>query len=33
VQGHGPTVITATTADALPGEPAQLVCVSPGEAR
>jgi DNA replication and repair protein RecF len=33
VQGHGQTVITATTADALPGEPAQLVCVSPGEAR
>ncbi len=33
VQGRGQTVITATTADALPGKPAQLVRVSPGEAR
>jgi DNA replication and repair protein RecF len=31
VQGHGQTLITATTADALPGEPAQLVRVSPGK--
>jgi DNA replication and repair protein RecF len=30
VQGHGQTLITATTADALPGEPAQLLRVSPG---
>jgi DNA replication and repair protein RecF len=31
--GRGQTLITATTADALPSEPAQLVRVSPGEAR
>jgi DNA replication and repair protein RecF len=31
VQGHGQTLITATTADALPGEPAQLLRVSPGK--
>jgi DNA replication and repair protein RecF len=30
VQGRGQTLITATTADALPGEPAQLLTVSPG---
>jgi DNA replication and repair protein RecF len=30
VQGHGQTLITATAADALPGEPAQLLRVSPG---
>jgi DNA replication and repair protein RecF len=30
VQGRGQTLITATTADALPGEPAQLLRVSPG---
>ena len=30
VRGHGQTLITATTADALPGEPAQLLRVSPG---
>jgi len=33
VQGRGQTLITATTADALPGEPAQLLRVSPGEVR
>jgi DNA replication and repair protein RecF len=32
VQDRGQTLITATTADALPGDPAQLVHVSPGEA-
>lgn len=31
VQGRGQTLITATTADALPGEPAQLLHVTPGE--
>jgi DNA replication and repair protein RecF len=31
VRDHGQTLITATTADALPGEPAQLLRVSPGE--
>jgi DNA replication and repair protein RecF len=30
VAGRGQTLITATTADALPGEPAQLLEVSPG---
>jgi DNA replication and repair protein RecF len=30
LQGRGQTLITATTADALPGEPAQLLRVSPG---
>jgi DNA replication and repair protein RecF len=30
VAGGGQTLITATTADALPGEPAQLLEVSPG---
>jgi DNA replication and repair protein RecF len=30
VAGRGQTLITATTADALPGEPAQLLQVSPG---
>jgi DNA replication and repair protein RecF len=33
VQGRGQTLITATTAEALPGEPAQLLRVSPGEVR
>ena len=32
VRTRGQTLITATTADALPGEPAQLVTVSPGRA-
>jgi DNA replication and repair protein RecF len=31
LSGRGQTVITATTADALPGEPAQLLQVTPGE--
>jgi DNA replication and repair protein RecF len=31
VQGQGQTLITATTADALPGEPAQLLRVLPGK--
>jgi len=31
VEGRGQTLITATTADALPGEPAQLLHVTPGE--
>jgi DNA replication and repair protein RecF len=31
--GRGQTLITSTTADALPGEPAQLLEVSPGEVR
>ncbi|MGE5272452.1 MAG: DNA replication/repair protein RecF [Verrucomicrobiota bacterium] len=30
IQDRGQTVVTATTADALPGEPAQLLEVSPG---
>jgi DNA replication and repair protein RecF len=30
IQGRGQTLVTATTADALPGEPAQLLEVSPG---
>ncbi len=30
VEGRGQTLVTATTADALPGEPAQLLRVSPG---
>ena len=30
VQGRGQTLITATTADALPAEPAQILRVSPG---
>ena len=30
VEGRGQTLITATTADALPGEPAQLLQVTPG---
>ena len=33
VEGRGQTMITATTRDALPGDPAQLVLVSPGAAR
>jgi DNA replication and repair protein RecF len=33
VQGRGQTLITATTADALPGEPAQLLEVSAGQVR
>jgi DNA replication and repair protein RecF len=33
VQGRGQTLITATTVEALPGEPAQLLRVSPGEVR
>jgi DNA replication and repair protein RecF len=33
VSGRGQTLITATTADALPGEPAQLLEVSPGKVR
>ena len=31
--GRGQTLITSTTADALPGEPAQILEVSPGEVR
>jgi DNA replication and repair protein RecF len=31
LSGRGQTLITSTTADALPGEPAQLLQVSPGE--
>ncbi len=31
--GRGQTVITSTTADALPGDPAQLLHVSPGKVR
>ena len=31
--GRGQTLVTSTTADALPGEPAQLLEVSPGEVR
>ena len=31
VEGRGQTLITATTADALPGEPAQLLHVTPGK--
>ncbi len=31
--GRGQTLITSTTADALPGDPAQIVEVSPGEVR
>jgi DNA replication and repair protein RecF len=31
VEGRGQTLITATTADALPGDPAQLLQVTPGE--
>jgi DNA replication and repair protein RecF len=30
IQGRGQTLVTATTADALPAEPAQLLAVSPG---
>jgi DNA replication and repair protein RecF len=33
VRDSGQTLITATTADALPGEPAQLLRVAPGEVR
>jgi DNA replication and repair protein RecF len=33
VEGRGQALITATTADALPGEPAQLLHVSPGRVR
>jgi DNA replication and repair protein RecF len=33
LKGGGQTLITSTTADALPGEPAQLLEVSPGEVR
>jgi DNA replication and repair protein RecF len=33
VRGQGQTLITATTPDALPGEPAQLLSVSPGRVR
>jgi DNA replication and repair protein RecF len=31
ISGAAQTVITATAAEALPGEPAQLLAVSPGE--
>ena len=33
VEGRGQTVITATTRDALPAEPAQLLAVTPGQVR
>ena len=33
LSGRGQTLVTSTTADALPGEPAQLLEVSPGEVR
>jgi DNA replication and repair protein RecF len=33
VEGYGQTMITTTTADALPAEPAQLLAVRPGEVR
>jgi DNA replication and repair protein RecF len=33
VEGRGQTLITATTADTLPAEPAQLLHVTPGEVR
>ncbi len=33
VRDRGQTLITATTADTLPGEPTQLLRVSPGEVR
>ena len=33
VGGRGQALITATTADALPGEPAQLLQIAPGEVR
>jgi DNA replication and repair protein RecF len=33
VEGRGQTLVTATTADLLPGEPAQLLRVAPGEVR
>jgi DNA replication and repair protein RecF len=33
VEARGQTLITATTADTLPGEPAQLLRVSPGAVR
>jgi DNA replication and repair protein RecF len=33
VQGQGQTVITATAADSLPGEPDQLLEVTPGQVR
>jgi DNA replication and repair protein RecF len=33
VEGGGQTMITTTTRDALPGEPAQLLEVTPGEVR
>jgi DNA replication and repair protein RecF len=31
--GRGQTLITSTTAEALPGDPAQVLEVSPGEVR
>ena len=31
LSGRGQTLITSTTAEALPGEPAQLLHVGPGE--
>ena len=31
LSARGQTLITSTTADALPGEPAQLLQVTPGE--
>jgi DNA replication and repair protein RecF len=31
LSGRGQTLITPTTAEALPGEPAQLLHVAPGE--
>ena len=33
LSGRGQTLVTSTTADAMPGEPAQLLEVSPGEVR
>ena len=33
LRGRGQTLITSTTADALPGDPAQLLEVTPGEVR
>ena len=33
VRGRGQTLVTSTTAAALPGEPAQLLEVTPGEVR
>jgi hypothetical protein len=33
VEGRGQTIVTTTTPDALPAEPAQLLEVTPGEVR